>query len=380
MMYLGIAMASAATVELMKRQTDVYRAKSLVWLWVSGSVIACAADVLCYLWIGSSVVLMAVYWTTYERRNVLTLLRAHAITIVIMGALLGPLLTYYVETFLKGARGALLGSSLGTVVYSLYMTSGLLGVGPGILSLREKGATAMVQYVLLLAAASMVLLPVAAGGIYVIFGIVRLRLLLLLLVCVATPVLLTFALGFVLHWRVVGRHITPIIPFIVMVYGLGIAWWWQRPFLGKVVAVAAVIVLAYSSLSIRFAPRFEKDDYRGAAELAKAEIERGGQVWWIAHPWGALYYGLNPRLMSDARYDVEFPVLADAWQACSAPCVEAHVDQRAEELEQMKDPSLVLLSRPDIWDNQDGVGQYLKARNFKQVGVLQAFTVWRPGQ
>jgi hypothetical protein len=108
-------------------------------------------------------------------------------------------------------------------------------------------------------------------------------------------------------------------------------------------------MMGYSSLSVRYAPRHAKDDYKHAAELAAIELAHKGRVWWIADIRGALYYGI-PYASDDARY---------------VPAVQTNVSEKTLSFLSAQDPpTLVLLSKPEF-DPQNLVSRYLSRTYLK---------------
>ena len=135
-------------------------------------------------------------------------------------------------------------------------------------------------------------------GLVAIGGLIKIRAELgdgtlgLLIFCIVLPVIFIFLLGVVVHWRALPRHFIPLISVFGILYAFGLAWWWQRRVLGMAVTLISTVLMGYSALNVRYAPRHAKDDYKHAAELAEIELARGGRVWWVAEGQGALYYDL----------------------------------------------------------------------------------------
>ena len=172
-----------------------------------------------------------------------------------------------------------------------------------------------------------------------------------LIVVVLLSILSIFVLALIVHWRVLPRHFIPLVALVNLLYAYGLASWSRIRWPYPAVSVVAIIFLAYSSLSVRLEPRHAKDDYERAAALAAAEIAKGGRVWWIADPRGALYYGL--------------PVE-------SADFVHPYSSLPADEA-----PSLVLVSRPETYDSRNVVANYLAANGYRAIDTFPAFTAWQ---
>ena len=90
------------------------------------------------------------------------------------------------------------------------------------------------------------------------------------------PVTMILGAGFVKHFRVLGRHFTPLLPVLLAILWLGFEKCLsQRMRLAKGFAWLFVVLSFASGLSFRFAARHEKDDYRDAAGMANAALAGG---------------------------------------------------------------------------------------------------------
>jgi hypothetical protein len=268
--------------------------------------------------------------------------------------------------FTLGKRPAPYETNFLTVLFSFYANLDLLGVGPGMLDLRANAIGALVPFVPVITFSAMLFSLLTIGGLLEIRRMLGNRTIVLLIGCVLVPVVFIFALGMVVHWRVLPRHLIPLVSLFSLLYAFGLAWLWRRRFAGKAVALISVAMMGYSSLSVRYAPRHAKDDYKHAAELAAIELGHGGSVWWIADVRGALYYGI-----SHASDELASP------HANTRPGVEANIPGKTLSFLSGQDPpTLVLLSKPDF-DPQKVVSQYLSSNKYRLVESFPAFTAWR---
>jgi hypothetical protein len=169
-------------------------------------------------------------------------------------------------------------------------------------------------------------------------------------IAAAVPSVLVFAAGASAHMRLVGRHLTPALPFLLAFMAIGLANLLSAPALWKKsLAVGLLAFLLVSSLEIRMAPRHRRDDYRSAAAIARQAINSGQQVWWLADGSTGLYYHVpfgSPQITT-------FPDLPTA----NPP------------------PDLVTLSRPDTYDPSGAVRAYLARNGFRVTRVLLAFEI-----
>jgi hypothetical protein len=252
-----------------------------------------------------------------------------------------------------------------TVLFAFYTNLGLLGVGPGMLDMRTNGIDALLPFIPIVTFSSAVLGLVTIGGLLELRRTLATKTIVLLIGCIVLPVVFIVALGGVVHWRVLPRHLIPLVSLFNILYAVGLAWWWRRRPAGRVLALVSVLIMGYSSFSVRLAPRHATDDYKHAAELAQVEIEHGGIVWWVADPLGALYYGV-----SDVHSPLEWP------QASHNPSVAVAGNKIPPTLSTQPPPTLVLLSRPDTYDKQGIVERYLRINNYRLIRSFPAFTAW----
>jgi len=91
-----------------------------------------------------------------------------------------------------------------------------------------------------------------------------------MLACGAAPLLgpLVLALQSGVSYNV--RYTAGAFPLFIVILGAGMAWWWERRWVGKVM-VAAVLALWFASLAnLYWNPRYAKDDNRAAAQLVES--------------------------------------------------------------------------------------------------------------
>jgi hypothetical protein len=365
MLYMGTCLMVAASIEITgsKQRPSSFAITALC----IGAVISSGATVIGIAWAGSVFLFVVMYWLAIRKGSLSELVNGNHLTLAIAVVCITALLAHAIRMFALGKLPALLGGdNILTLLLSFYTNLGLLGVGPGMLDMRANGVRALVPFAPIIAFSAIMFGLVAIGGLLEIRTILGVRTLGLLIVCILLPVLFIFALGVVVHWRVLPRHFIPLVSLFSLLYAFGFAWWWRRRFGGMAVTLISVIIMGYSSLSVRYAPRHAKDDYKDAAELAAVELARDGRIWWIADIRGALYYGI--------------PVSGDGGSpdATLIPRVQINLsEQTSSSLSAQVPPTLVLLSRPDTYDRQNVVSNYLSANKYHLVESFQAFTAWR---
>jgi hypothetical protein len=233
------------------------------------------------------------------------------------------------------------------------------------LDMRANGVAAILPFAPIIAFSAVMFGLVLIGGLLETRAMLGVRTLGLLAVCILLPVLFIFVLGLVLHWRALPRHFIPLVSLFNLLYAFGTAWWWRRRFGGMAVALTSLTIMAYSSLAVRYAPRHAKDDYKHAAELAAGELAGGGRVWWVADDRGALYYGI-PVIDGRSPAPTQVPG-AQVYLSYTTPSF----------LSAQSPPTLVLISKPDTYDRQNLITDYLSANKYHLVESFPAFTAWR---
>ena len=269
---------------------------------------------------------------------------------------------FYFWTLMSGARATTLaGTNWTNIGFALYELAGFTGVGPGRLELRGTGVGALRHYLPWLLAYGMVLMLVAVTGVAAIIRLQNKRRLVIMGLCVFLPFAFLVGTGIVSHFRVLGRHLAPLEAVWLPCLALGVAGlWFQARAWKKGIVLLFVALSLVSCLSVRFAGRHARDDCRGAARLAQTHLTKGEMVWWSASDDCAEYYGL--------------PLIRSPGGQKSALFL---MNPGPDDIAKFPPPDLVFVSRPDTYDANGGLANYLKSNNFIQTGTLQSFTIWK---
>ena len=276
------------------------------------------------------------------------------------GALLLVFAGYYLWALGVGARAsASATTSLETVCFIGYELLGFSGLGPGRLELRTAGLAALGPYLIWLA--------LYGVAIALLLGAQRRgktkrshRRHLVLALCCVVPSAFILAVGCLAHFRVLGRHFTPIVPVLLLLSASGLARLWSPPGAwARVAALAFCGLSLLSCLSLRFSPRHEKDDYRAAAVWARTALSKGQLVWWNAAVVGAEYYHV--------------PVVTDPGRRGTALLV---LNPARGTLGRLPPPQVIIASKPNLYDGASTLAQFLREQRFRPVGKLRAFVVW----
>ena len=164
---------------------------------------------------------------------------------------------------------------------------------------------------------------------------------------------LIWGAGLALHFRVLGRHLAPLLPLLLLPLAATLATARLRDKRSAAPVLAFLALGLLSCLGLRFAPRHATDDYRGAIATAQ-NLSEGKHLWWNAEKLGPALY--DPALLNRSS------VVVNASPA---------------DLSLLPPPALVVTSKPDIYDREGNLAKWLKHNGFKPVEVLPAFVVWK---
>ena len=285
--------------------------------------------------------------------------KQNLVSLIVTSIGLSGLGIYYFWTLTQGARASGVGKTdLLSIGFCLYELLGFSGLGPDRLSLREHGITSLKPFFLPLTSLVIALTAFGISSALCITKSSRMHrtesFIFAVALCGAVSML---AVGYMAHFRVLGRHLIPILPFVFLLASLGVLHLWQsNKKLSRAIVLSLCLLLAISSLSTRFSPRFAKDDYRTAAQIAKCCHEDGKTIWWAADSATANYYGLefDEKLINIFGFS-------------------------KSDLQSAPTPSLVLLSKLDIYDSNRLISDFLVKKDLKVSIFLPAFSIYQCG-
>lgn len=299
-----------------------------------------------------------------DRQEALEWLRSRSTWLVLAGFAV-PFLAlagYYVWTLTLGVKASTVGSTGPlNLAFAFYELAGFNGLGPDRNTIRENLAGAFYPHLATLGLGLLAYL--ALGGA----ALVRMRTmhggwrapLLVAAGLIVAAVAVAYGVGWMGNFRLLGRHLTPIFPLIIMASGAALLAAWQSR-VGRVAGVGFLAVMLVSSLTQRLHPRFAKDDYRAAARMALEEVARGGVVWWAADSAAAAYYGVQ------------------AGHAGDEAAVFYANNRKPDYVAALPRPTLVILSKVDVYDHYGTLRQWMAAHDFGlQPKNAAGFTFWR---
>ncbi len=280
--------------------------------------------------------------------------------------------------FFVGAVAAMRGGRVwefgpGNLAYTLYETTGFQGMGPNRNELRQmiKGGDFSAGWIAVylpgLAAVGLCWGMLCLGALRHARAVCTSR-----LGGVGLALVLTVCgfvlLGLLARFAFWGRHLAPAMIGVVATACLLGQGWRNGRFL---LAALAGLWLA-SSLNLRFNDRFAKEDYRGAADLAKQALGRGESIWWVADYSTAVFYGLRPEVVvMHGRLQ-----WMDKNPATLYPKSVFLFNPRGDVLDPLLKPRWVFLSKPDVFDGARFLRRSLEDGRYHVVRTLPAFEVW----
>jgi uncharacterized membrane protein len=179
------------------------------------------------------------------------------------------------------------------------------------------------------------------------------------------------------HFQILGRHMSAFFPLLFLTLSL---WSQTSTSSSRARTVAFVflgIVWGVSDIRLVSLSRYRKDDYREAASIATARAKLVGEkILWAADPHTAHYYGV---LVKDGHRTVEIGSddLMD-WQV-NAEAVDGRnwtVEQSTKFLNQQRLPTLLVLSKSDLFDANDGWHSVIQQTGALELKRLAAFSIY----
>ena len=320
----------------------------------AGLLLLCGSSLLGVLWAGAAILLLG--WFVW--REEVTLHRGDWTGLAFCLAPLAGLGAYYRCSVLQPRELASYGKTgLGNVIFALYELFGLSGLGPGRDSIRAMGLSAFEPYGVLLVLAAFTLCGLVLAGLF------RLRrehrhLFWPLTVAWIAPITGTFALGTLGHVSVLGRHLTPALPALLLLMGWTLARLWANSRVRALTCVTLVPFL-FSSGMLRLAERHTKTDARAGLAAAEPIIAANDTLWWVGDrelPW---YYSSSIGRVPNA-------ILV--------------IHPSANDIAALPAPAAIFLLRPDVFDQRGAAQDYIRARNYRREREWNTLSLWRATQ
>jgi len=276
---------------------------------------------------------------------------------------------YYMHTLLSKKGGMIEKPGLPNLIFATYEFLGFGGLGPPRNVLRQHPSYhTLTPYLLTL------MLGVVALGIVTSAILLRLRhsyerrTVLALSLALMAGTLLTFALSYAAHFRLLGRHLAVFFALLALILLAGLLsdGDQHRPKLVFTALLLLGIAWSVSDLRQRLLPSYQKDDYRDAASLAQNALVRGEPVLWLADESTAKYYGLQ---ITQENTVPAFPMQA-AFGHCSPEWLQHSLQDRGAVLVVMND-------REDVYDPGGVCRKTVDYLNSEHVASFANFDAWQ---
>ncbi|MDH4481156.1 MAG: hypothetical protein QE279_00425 [Rhodoferax sp.] len=255
-----------------------------------GAVVLVGGSVLGVFWVASCLLVLGLLYPQVAKQVLYAACRQWwwvALTLLMGGAMLAVA----VHSHISGARANQTAAfSVPGMGYGLIELLGATGLGPSRHDLRISVLQSNpAQLVLMALLAALSAWAVAASW----WRLPTRRTRLAFAIAAGLPFVVMVILGLVLHWRVMGRHLSAVLPVVVLAHAVFLQHAaGQRSLGSRLVAGTLALGLLTSAVSNRLAPRHDKDDYRLAAAWAQQSLAAGRTVVWLADERALAYYGL----------------------------------------------------------------------------------------
>ena len=283
--------------------------------------------------------------------------------LVVTGLSLALLALFYLWTVKKGCRSTPGITGISNIIYIFYELLGLAGLGPGRTDIHGAGLKAFWPFLVPLIFQAAVIAGVFFTGCRFILEKTPRHIWLGTAAALGAASVVLLVAGRIKHVSLLGRHFAPLFPCLLLPLAAGWKNLNERGGWRRILAAAFLLLCLASALSLRFCARHAKDDYRTAASVAIQANASDKRVWWCADGLAGYYYGvpLSPYRSAEAAP-------GQVWLAVNPQIVW---------LTNKPPPDLVLLSKPELHDQQGLVRAFLQKNHYQETRALPAFMVWQ---
>lgn len=262
---------------------------------------------------------------------------------------------YYLFTLLQGYRAAGTGgSSVLSLGFGVYEMLGLMGLGPSRNELRADPKSILTCLPLLLPAILCI-----SGAWFIGFSTwlktVTPRVVIAIACAVLAPVLVLLVVGLTNDFRILGRHLSPAIPAVLLPIATAFNRKGSINPRGAAVASLAMLFMIGSAAGLRFHERHARDDYRKATAIAIEALQEGKRVWLQADMNATRYY---------------------AYKQGGMPFINAIQILESDPPTSLMFTDVVIINRPDLRHRGVDYRAELKRNFFELDGTFTGFEVW----
>ena len=264
--------------------------------------------------------------------------------------------SYYGYTLLQGYRAAAFADAgILNVFFGFYEMAGLLGIGPGRNELRA-GTASLIPYLWIVLPAAFCIAGAWFIGIRSWIQTVPTRCVIGVACAAALPVIILTIVGSLQDFRVLGRHMSPVIPAVLLPIAAALAAPGKLRLPGAILGTLAVAAMIASSVSLRFQERHARDDYQRATEIALSSLQQGLNVWWQADMNATRYY---------------------AYRKGGMPLVNAIQVLESNPPTGPMFADVIIVSRPDIRYGKSDYQKEFRRNFFELDATFTGFEVWK---
>ncbi len=197
---------------------------------------------------------------------------------------------YYGFTLQQGYRATgFEGVGIFNILFGFYEMIGLLGLGPTRNELRANPSVIFSHLPLIIPAFACI-----AGawliGLRSWLRTLPLRCSIAVACAVMLPLAFLTLIGFLQDFRVLGRHLSPAMPAVLLPIAATLSLCGSSKFKPAVIGALAIVIMLASSVSLRYFEKHARDDYRKATAIGIEALRNNQSVWWQADMHAARYY------------------------------------------------------------------------------------------
>jgi hypothetical protein len=174
-------------------------------------------------------------------------------------------------------------------------------------------------------------------------------------VAVVLPVLILAVVGAMADFRVLGRHMSPVMPAVLLPFCLCLSGTTTRG-LQLIAGTLAILVSLTSAAFLRFDPRHARDDFRAATSMALDAHAKNQTVLWQADIGTPYYYAFRK----------------GGW-----PRVHAFQTLYSNQPSGTMFADLIFMNRPDIGYKNRDHRKIMEQAAFEPVTSITGFEIWK---
>ena len=277
--------------------------------------------------------------------------------------------TFYAWVSTNGVSKVDGNPGLGNLAFAVYEFAGFAGLGPPRNDIRQNlNFHVFLPYWPLLLLGAIALVAVIVS----VFQTTSPRIVRNLFLSITVGLAVALVISKFQHFQVLGRHLAVFFPLLLMLVMLAPKDSSFSPKASRTAAIPMIvlaIVWGISDLRLVLMSQYEKDSYREACSIALAQARQDGAViLWAADPVLAKYYGLT--IGPDRSEGFGSAIEASGWS----------LDQTNAYFASSSRSTILVLSKPDLYDKQGTWGGLIRRQEPARVAQLNAVSIfeWQP--